>query len=172
MHSMQRHRRARGAGQVADGEAGLADLPRVRRLGRGGGSTMKRKPIICIDFDGVIHDYKEGWKDGSIYGNVVPGFFEWAGMAAQRFKLVVYSSRSKDPAQITNMREWLRLQWDAAGHPSWTCSSDMLSDFEFASEKPPAFLTIDDRAVRFDGRWDDPELRPDVLANYKTWTQS
>jgi len=132
---------------------------------------MQGKPILCIDFDGVIHDYREGWKDGSIYGEVTPGFFVWAAIAAQRFKLVIYSSRSKDAEQIEAMREWLRVQWDAAGRPSWICSNDMLSDFEFSSAKPPAFLTIDDRCVRFDGDWFADNLQVEALANYKTWSQ-
>lgn len=132
--------------------------------------TQKRKPIICIDFDGVIHDYKKGWQDGSIYGDVVPGFFEWAGIAAQYFTLVIYSSRSKDPDQIWAMREWMRAQWDIAGKPSWTCSNDMLSDFEFANEKPPAFLTIDDRAICFTGDWS--ALSPETLRNFKPWTMN
>jgi hypothetical protein len=133
---------------------------------------MQRKPIICLDFDGVIHAYRKGWQDGSIYDDVMPGFFDWATAAKERFKLVIYSSRSKDAAQLEDMRNWLRVQWDSAGRPSWTCSNDMLSDFEFSGVKPPAFLTIDDRCVRFDGRWGAPELQPEALAAYRTWSQT
>lgn len=123
------------------------------------------KPIICIDFDGVIHSYERGWQDGLIYGTVVPGFFEWAERAAQHFRLVIYSSRSKTDDGIAAMRAWLheqRQQWREATAPF---------DFEFAAEKPAAFLTIDDRAVQFKGAWDDTQLAPLVLREFKPWMQ-
>lgn len=127
------------------------------------------KPTLCIDFDGVIHDYKDGWQNGVIYGEVTPGFFEWAYQVAPRFKLVVYSSRSKDPRLLTEMREWLmrkHLEWKAsvAKHPDWD-----IIDFEYASEKPAAWLTIDDRAIRFDGDWAARALSVDALSNFKPW---
>lgn len=124
--------------------------------------TEKRKPILCIDFDGVIHDYRKGWQDGSIYGDVVPGFFDWAERAREHFRLVIYSSRSKTEDGIEAMKIWLR---NKVNHDS------VLDWFEFASEKPPAFLTIDDRCIRFDGHWRVPELFPENLQHYKTWTQ-
>lgn len=127
---------------------------------------MRRKPIICIDFDGVIHDYLKGWQDGSIYGDVTPGFFAWAAAAKDHFKLVIYSSRSKDAAQLEDMKRWLADRIAEA-----TFAGVMLDDFEFSGVKPPAFLTIDDRCVRFNGRWDDAQFLPENLAAYRTWSQ-
>jgi hypothetical protein len=127
---------------------------------------MQRKPILCIDFDGVIHDCREGWKDGSIYGDVTPGFFRWATEAKQLFKLVVYSSRSKDALQLEEMKRWLEARIAES-----MFSGVMIDDFEFSGVKPPAFLTIDDRCVRFNGNWGAAQFRPENLADYKTWTQ-
>lgn len=128
---------------------------------------MQRKPILCIDFDGVIHDYRDGWKDGSIYGEVTPGFFEWASQAKERFKLVIYSSRSKDAAQLEDMKRWLERMINS----ELSAAGVTLEDFEFSSAKPPAFLTIDDRCVPFRGSWEAPELTPVALSAFKTWSQ-
>lgn len=34
------------------------------------------KKSIAIDFDGVIHDYNNGWQNGKIYGKPIEGAFE------------------------------------------------------------------------------------------------
>jgi len=39
-------------------------------------------------------------------------------------------------------------------------------------EKPRAFLQIDDRCVRFDGDWTDPQFDPAKLREFKSWYQS
>lgn len=129
------------------------------------------KPILCIDFDGVIHSYERGWQGGSIYGTVVPGFFAWAEKAARQFRLVVYSSRSQEETHQVAMIEWLvaqRKAWRAAGGMP---ERDDHLEFEFTAEKPPAFLTIDDRAVCFRGDWTAAELQPETLRAFKPWMQ-
>jgi len=122
------------------------------------------KPIICLDFDGCLHSYERGWQGGEIYGTLVPGFLPWAEKACEHFRLVIYSSRSKTPEGIEAMKTWLLNQLNKAG-AGWVIA------FDFSDTKPPAFLTIDDRAIRFDGNWDAPELSLDGLRNFKPWTQ-
>jgi hypothetical protein len=126
-----------------------------------------KKPILCIDFDGVIHSYEKGWQDGSIYGTITPGFWDWAIAASRFFQLVVYSSRSKDVGQIEKMKWWMADQWVKS--PNFTAAMNPMPHFEFAHDKPPAFLTIDDRAILFDGNWSDPCLAPELLIHFKPW---
>jgi len=114
------------------------------------------RPILCLDFDGVIHRYSRGWQDGEIYDPPVDGFKEWAKQAVDHFRLVVYSSRSKEPGGTKAMVAWMRRHdIDPA-------------IFEFAHQKPAAFLTIDDRAVTFTGDWGDYPMR--WLTAFKPWT--
>lgn len=127
------------------------------------------KPILCVDFDGVIHSYEKGWSSGEIYGSVVPGFFDWADEARAHFRLTIYSSRSKTPGGIQAMRDWLIHQF-AIARPTDPPEA-LASWFDFADEKPPAFLTIDDRCVRFNGSWHSYWLRPATLLAYRPWNQ-
>ena len=131
---------------------------------------MRSKPTLCIDFDGVIHSYERGWQDGEIYGSVVPGFFEWAYAASLDFKLVIYSSRSKTEAGRAAMAAWLREQNEA-----WFTANGFEAEeskplaIELTHEKPAAFLTIDDRALTFNGDWYDDAWWPEKLLAFKPW---
>ena len=127
------------------------------------------RPTICLEFDGVIHSYENGWADGQIYGSVVPGFFEWMEQARYFFKLVIYSSRSKTDDGVIAMSRWLhdqRNEWIAKG--GQRNPIDPLA-IEFAHEKPAAWVTIDHRAICFQGKWDAPELSIESLLNFSPW---
>ena len=122
----------------------------------------RTKPTLCIDFDGVIHAYSRGWQDGEIYDNMVSGFLPWAEQAQKHFTLVIYSSRSSTIEGRLAMGKWLAdhlRKW--RGEPI---------NLTMAAEKPAAWLTIDDRAVLFTGRWNDPTLQPETLLKFKSWT--
>lgn len=132
---------------------------------------MTFKPTICIDFDGVIHSYDKGWQGGMIYGHVVPGFWEWMERVRHDFKLVVYSSRSKDEAHATAMALWMHLErnkWIKEGGQRHATEP---LEIEFVHEKPAAWLTIDDRAIRFTGDWSAPELTADAMKAFKPWNK-
>ena len=52
------------------------------------------KPILCLDFDGVIHSYESGWKGAAaIPDDPVPGAAEFIRTAHEHFAVQVYSAR-------------------------------------------------------------------------------
>jgi hypothetical protein len=125
------------------------------------------KPTVAIDFDGVMHSYERGWDDGSVYGTVVPGFWDWAYEAAKHFRLVIVSSRLSNPHQAVEVANWLQTQ-----HQAFCTERQLiqpLPDLELSWSRPPAWVTIDDRAVRFDGDWLAPELQPENLLGFLPW---
>ena len=127
------------------------------------------KPTLCIDMDGTIHAFSKGWHDGTLYDDVTDGFFEWAEQAAKQFKLVIYSSRSATDEGRTAMLAWLVEQRRAWREAAGMHETDGPLGFEFADKKPAAWLTIDDRAVRFNGDWSAVELAPNTLRMFRPW---
>ena len=129
---------------------------------------MDKKPILCVDFDGCIHGYQSGWKGAAVIPDPpVPGALRWLLDASRLFTIAVYSSRSKEPAAIDAMRRWLHDH--AYRELSAKDAFELLNIVTFAREKPPAFLTIDDRCVVFEGDWS--KLDPETLLRFKPWNQ-
>lgn len=128
--------------------------------------TVRQLPTLCLDFDGVIHSYENGWQGGVIYGTPTKGFFEWAEKARNWFTLTIFSSRSDSHKNIKPMQDWLFVHmWDwKQDHPESTLDKN---DFHFAMRKPAAFITIDDRALTFKGSWD--EFDPEHLRGFEPW---
>lgn len=132
-----------------------------------------RKPILVLDFDGVIHSYETGWHGPwKILDPPVPralSFISWvAGDALYegRFKVCILSSRSKYPFGRLAMKRWLR---------KWGCTKSTIERLRFPLFKPAAFLTIDDRAITFDGKWPEPieiENYLDELLKFKPWNKN
>lgn len=128
---------------------------------------MRGKPILCIDFDGVIHSYTSGWKGTDVVADPpVPGALRWIWKATEWFDIRVYSSRSREAAGRAAMDIWWRTEctkeFGEPSHPAENC-------VEFCHEKPAAFLTIDDRAICFEGTWSD--LDPTAMLDFKPWNK-
>jgi len=116
---------------------------------------------ILVDFDGVMHMYTSPWQGEAVISDgPVPGAFEWITKMVENggFTVCIYSSRSKTPAGIGAMIHWF------AQHG---LRSDILERIKFPTEKLGAFLTIDDRAFCFQGKFPDPE---EIIA-FKPWNK-
>lgn len=124
------------------------------------------KPILCLDFDGVIHSYSSGWKGADVVPDPpVEGAIAFMLGALNHFDVVIFSSRSNQSGGLDAMRAWLRDESGAAWHES--VDGPGIENVRFVTEKPPALVTIDDRALTFDGTW------PDIagLLAFKPWNK-
>lgn len=123
-----------------------------------------RPKTVAVDFDGVLHSYttfQSKFDPGVVLDPPVNGAIQWLIQMIRdaRFDVVIFSTRNKYPEGIKAMREWL----EENGLPS-----EMIENLKFPIEKPPAFLTIDDRVWLFQGLFPSPE----VVANFKPWNKA
>ena len=161
------------------------------------------KPILSVDFDGVIHSYSSGWKGPrTIPDPPVAGAFDFLTLALERFDVAIYSSRSHQWGGRRAMRRWMNEQasieilriadsgtdWCLKGSEEkypliiWLKKEETMGPFDEAVDqaawsfvnalqwpqyKPPAMISIDDRAIQFDGNW--PSV--DELLKFKPWNK-
>ena len=130
------------------------------------------KPVLCVDFDGVIHMYTTPWQGVEIIPDPpVPGALRWLWNATQWFDIYIYSRRSITEAGREAMQAWF-IEHSIIEFGEHNPMSGELWPFyplTFAHEKPAAFMTIDDRALRFDGDWS--KVDPVVLLGFKPWNR-
>ncbi len=118
--------------------------------------------ILLMDFDGVIHAYTSGWQGATTISDPpVPEAFEFLRAAIKSgFDVQIYSARSSQEGGIAAMQHWfLEHGWPRR---MYTFEPEILS---FPTQKPPAWLTIDDRCVQFNGVF--PKLED--LHDFKPW---
>ncbi len=130
-------------------------------------------PVICVDFDGVINSYTSGWISIDVIpDDPVPGAIEWlmdhlptpeslGHMDEYKGPIVcIYSSRSKENRGIKAMQRWLVKH----GLPRQYITDNVL---QFPTQKPAAFLTLDDRAICFTGTFPTTEQ----MMAFKPWNK-
>lgn len=125
------------------------------------------KPILCLDFDGVIHSYSSGWKGARhIPDPPVPGALNFiADALVSGWDVVIHSSRARYFGGISAMRAWLKSHGGNSYYDS--PAGNGLENIRFTRWKPSAQITIDDRALTFTGKW--PQL--DDLKRFKPWNK-
>ena len=116
---------------------------------------------ILVDFDGVLHAYASPWQGADVISDApVPDAIQWLERMLQdpRFSVCIYSARSIVPAGIEAMKKWFLKHG---------LFDSYVEKLQFPTEKPVAFLTIDDRAFCFQGTFPDP----DEIVAFKPWNK-
>lgn len=146
------------------------------------------KPIICIDFDGVIHGYQSGWKGAHVVPDPpVPGAIDaLLSYLDAGFDVAIFSARSKDIRGRWAMQAWLRqaiqAHWETTQYvadrtPSlvececWSDATGIERRFKWPWFKPSAIITIDDRALTFNGDWSDAAYTPARVRGFRPWNK-
>lgn len=115
---------------------------------------MSRVQTIAVDFDGVLHSYDNGWADGTIYGDWLPGAVTALSQLMQQHAVFIHTTRN--PRQVAR---WIERQsgygiecttrlprtWWGRRKPFWNQQGVLL----VTDRKLAAVAYIDDRAVRF-----------------------
>lgn len=111
---------------------------------------------VIFDFDGVINSYESGWEDAlSMPDPPVEGIKEAiAEIRKAGYAVYVISSRCMTKGATAAIWKYLNkygIEVDAV-----------------RAEKPPAVVTIDDRAICFDGH---PETLLAKIKEFKPWNR-
>lgn len=112
------------------------------------------KKILLFDFDGVIHSYTSGWQGcGVAIDEPVAGIKKVIDDLKNTYSIYIYSSRCENINGINCIKNY--------------CKEFNIYYDKICNTKPPAFLTIDDRCICFDG---NPSSLVEKINNFKTWT--
>lgn len=104
---------------------------------------------IAIDFDGVIHNDHLGYHDGTVYGDPIPGSLDALASLASKYRIVIFTAKAKPDRPRVNGLTGAQLVWE------WLENYGVDKYvYEVTSEKPRAFLYIDDNGYRFNN-WKD-----------------
>lgn len=131
------------------------------------------KPILSMDFDGVIHSYTSGWTSADhVADPPVPGAIDFLRRASEHFTVAVYSSRSHQTGGLNAMQQWLaehvhNVKNYPESKPGEMIDVTWFSKIIWATSKPSAMLSIDDRAITFTGAW--PDMRD--LLDFRPWNK-
>lgn len=123
-------------------------------------SETESYPAVCLDFDGVLHEYSSPWTtEDEIHDGPVEGAIQFIrALRAAHFRVVVLSSRARSPGGRLAIYKWL-LKYGLRDH-----------DFNYikvTGEKVQAVLYIDDRGFHFQGEW--PTIQ--FIKQFKPWNK-
>lgn len=110
---------------------------------------------VVVDFDGVIHAYRDGWQDGRIYDDPVPGAKAGLELLMTHYTVAVVTAREN----LYEVADWITERLGIHCHVSnqvqfWDRQETIL----VSNRKIPAAVYVDDRGLRFT-TWDGIEVQ-------------
>lgn len=113
--------------------------------------SLKRGSAVAFDFDGVIHKYSEGWKDGSIYDEPNMDIVDFMAIL-MKMGIPVFILSTRDPDQINMWWKKQRFSINSMvmdDNPTFWKQTDIVG---ITKTKLPAQVYIDDRAYNYHGQ--------------------
>ena len=116
---------------------------------------------ICIDFDGVIHDYSKGWQGDDVFGQMIPNADTGTSILKQKgWTIIIFTTRKK----TSKLEKWLKEH-----NIVYDYINENPNQPKNTSGKIIADVYLDDRGICFRGRWDSWLLRE--ILDFKTWQE-
>lgn len=120
---------------------------------------MKKK-TICIDFDGVLHDYSEGFKGKDVFGDMIPNADKATQLLRKKgWTIIIYTTRPK----TAKLEKWLKDKGIAYDY----INENPNQPEDSKGGKLIADIYLDDRGMQFRGDWS--EWLMEEIASFQPW---
>lgn len=125
---------------------------------------MERKKTICIDFDGVIADYSDGYQGEDKFGDMVVNADIGTQIIKKKgWRIIIYTTRPVTEA----LKKYLadnKIAYDYINeNPDQPKGSDISKGCKIVAD-----VYLDDRAVSFRGNW---EWTVNDIAWFQPWSK-
>ena len=106
---------------------------------------MPTRQCVSVDFDGLLHSYHDGWKDGSIYGEL--DFDLISRLHSLGYAVAVSTCRPVQPVALVMRNQGFRVKADLDMRASFWIGGTEGNTVLITNRKIAAVAYLDDRAV-------------------------
>jgi len=127
---------------------------------------VESRLIIAVDFNGVIHDHRDGVRGFCEPGSpAIPGAIDWLSSMCDTFDVFLVSASFAKADYILAAKKWLAVQgiplaWSIPQYPG-------RSRLTLTPFKPVSLIFLDDRGVCFRGTF--PTVNE--IKSFKPWNR-
>jgi hypothetical protein len=112
------------------------------------------RPTVCVDLDGTLADYSQGWQGVDTIGDPLPGAQAFVAQLRRSYEVVIFTTRCNPevnkPEAVHLLRNRVAAWLDRHGFE--------YDDIYTGTGKPIAGAYIDDRAIRCNpARYERPQ---------------